>query len=102
MAITVQDAVRFAKKYLSELYADDPPKDLALEEIELSDQGGSKVWAVTLGFHRNKRVTAVPSPRHSLFSLEPPLPQVEHRVYKTIQVDAESGAFVKMDMRLVS
>lgn len=98
--IPMKDAVSHAKASLNELYQDDPPRELALEEIELADDGGRKLWAVTLGFHRAKKVTALNS--GSVFQgLGLPLSQVEHRVYKTVFVDATTGEFVKMDIRQV-
>lgn len=101
--LDVKEAVKSAKRALQELYSDDPLKDLALEEIELTEEAGRKMWAVTLGFHRTKRVSEVPASRVTQYwSLRPEPPaQVEHRVYKTVFIDADSGAFVKMDMRLL-
>ena len=44
-SIPVQEAVKNAKKSLLELYADDPPKALALEEIEFVNDGGRLRWS---------------------------------------------------------
>lgn len=52
MAISVKEAVKAAKDALLELYEDDPPKDVALEEIEEAQEDGQDLWAVTLGFYR--------------------------------------------------
>ena len=101
-SIPVQEAVKSAKKSLLELYADDPPKGLALEEIEFVNDGGRAFWSVTLGFHRPKSVTAVGANAGSLATIfAQPTSQVEHRVYKTVFIDANTGDFVKMDMRQV-
>lgn len=97
--ISIKEAVGAAKKALQELYDDDPLRALALEEIELVEQGTRELWAVTLGFHRSKSVSAVQS--GALAFLQSPVQPVENRVYKTIFIDASTGAFVKMDMRLV-
>lgn len=100
--ITTKEAVAKAKSVLLELYADDLPKDLALEEIELIDLNGSKkAWAVTLGFHRARRVTAVTTPSSSMLEIVGRQPVLEHRVYKTLVIDADTGEFVRMDIRLV-
>lgn len=103
MPISVKDAVRLAKEVLTQLYEDDPPRALALEEIELVKNDGVDIWSVTLGFFRNKSVSTLSgSGANSLAMMgliEPP--QVEHRVYKTVFIDAETGNFVKMDMRQV-
>ena len=101
-SIPVQDAVKSAKKSLLDLYADDPPKALALEEIEFVNDGGRDLWSVTLGFHRAKSVTAVGGNTPSWAAIYgQPANQVEHRVYKTVFIDANTGDFVKMDMRQV-
>lgn len=101
-AIPVTEAVRHAKESLLALYQDDRPEALALEEIELVKDGDRSLWSVTLGFHRRKLVSAVGG--GSAFSLAgygTPPAQVEHRVYKTVFIDASTGEFVKMDIRLV-
>jgi hypothetical protein len=102
-SIPAKDAVRRAKESLIDLYQDDKPKALALEEIELVKDGDRSLWSVTLGFHRPKSVSAV-SGGSSAFSLAgygAPPAQVEHRVYKTVFIDASTGEFVKMDIRQV-
>lgn len=97
--ISIKEAVQTAKETLRDvLYSDDPVRSLALEEIELVEQGGHELWAVTLGFHRSKSVSTVQPGALAYF--QPPS-QVENRVYKTLLIDANTGAFVKMDMRLV-
>lgn len=99
MAINVKEAVKAAKDALLELYEDDPPKDVALEEIEKAQEDGRDLWAVTLGFYRYKNVaTKAVNQIGALFN---PVSQIEHRVYKTLFIDAVSGQFVKMDMRQV-
>ena len=98
--IPIQDAVKKAKATLIDLFHDDPPKELALEEIELTDEGQRKLWAVTLGFHRARKVTALSS-GGALHGLGLPIPQLEHRVYKTVLMDAATGEFVKMGIREV-
>lgn len=102
-SISVQEAVKNAKKSLLELYQDDSPKALALEEIEFVDDRTRPLWSVTLGFHRPRSVTTVETVKGldlpSMFGR--PAAQVEHRIYKTIFIDANTGEFVKMDMRQV-
>ncbi len=97
--IGVKEAVKAAKDCLLELYADDPPKALALEEIEKVNEGGRDLWAVTLGFHRQKSV--IPNTSNNLNSIYLPPPVLENRVYKTVFIDAGTADFVKMDIRLV-
>lgn len=96
--ISVKDAVTAAKKALVDLYHDDPPKNLALEEIELSTQNGKDVWEVTLGFYRARSVTVKQNHISAIFD---PQSEVENRVYKIIEIDAETGDFIKMGIRRV-
>jgi hypothetical protein len=98
--ISIKEAVLHAKESLNELYQDDPPKALALEEIELIKTDDRHLWSVTLGFHRPKSVTAVGDALLNLANMASPM-QVENRVYKTVFIDASTGEFVKMDMRQV-
>lgn len=94
--ISVKDAVVTAKKAIAELYHDDPPKSLALEEIELITKEGKKVWEVTLGFYRARSVIARANHLASIFE---PQSEMENRTYKIIEIDAESGEFLRMSMR---
>ena len=100
--ISMKEAVGRAKSALNELYEDDPPRALALEEIELQGDGNSQLWAVTLGFQRKRDVSVVRD-RNSIHDLlgTSPSAEVVHRVYKTVLIDASSGEFVKMDIRQV-
>ena len=102
-SIPVQEAVKSAKKSLLELYADDPPKALALEEIEFVNDDGRAFWSVTLGFHRSKHKLAdqVAKPSIPSYLKPPPESEIENRIYKTVFIDANTGDFVKMDMRQV-
>ncbi len=100
-SIPVQDAVKSAKKSLLELYADDPPKALALEEVEFVADDKRPLWSVTLGFYRPKSVSVNHPPASVTSFFSPPALETENRVYKTVFVDAHTGDFVKMDMRQV-
>jgi len=99
--VSVKDAVTFAKNAITELYDDDPPKNLALEEIELTNKGGKEVWEVTLGFYRVRSVTTKPNQLSAIFESFGSQSEVENRVYKIIEIDAETGHFLKMGIRRV-
>lgn len=73
-------------------------RDVALEEIELVTEGNVEFWAVTLGYYKKRSISVMSSGFNNLF--QPP-DNVENRVYKTIMIDAKTGDFVKMDMRIV-
>lgn len=95
-AINVKEAVKAAKDALLDLYDDDPPAAMALEEVEKTQKDGRELWVVTLGFDRNRTST------NSIASIfNPSVSPSGHRVYKTLFIDAGTGAFVKMDMRQV-
>lgn len=96
-AISMKQAVSIAKQHIKELYEDDPLQGLALEEIELVTDSHGERWAVTLGFFRAKSVR--PHSTTSMNMFLPPAP-IENRVYKIVMIDANSGDFVKMDIRI--
>lgn len=97
--ISFQDAIRTAKATLQQLYSDDPVREVALEEIELVKEDNRELWAVTLGYFKKRSVSTAANSTLAFFSQHPL--QVENRVYKTLLIDAETGLFVQMDMRLV-
>ena len=100
--ISFQEAIKIAKKTMQELFCDDQITELSLEEIELEERDRREIWAVTLGYYKKRSVS---TPKASLGSLsfyqrEEPL-QIENRVYKTLLIDAKTGSFIKMDMRII-
>lgn len=98
-SISFQDAVGTAKVTLRDLFSDDPVGEIALEEIELVEEDSRKLWAVTLGYYKKRSVSTTTNSTLHFFSSQPV--QVENRVYKTILIDAETGLFDRMDMRIV-
>jgi len=96
--ISVKEAVSCAKRAIAELFEDDPLKNLALEEIELTTKDDKKVWEVTLGFFRPRSVTSSLNQLSAIFEQQR---EVENRVYKTIEIDAETGDFLRMGIRLI-
>lgn len=101
-SISAPAAVLRAKETLKDLYEDDPPRALALEEVELVNDSNHSMWSITLGFHRQKSVAVHASAGALASYLSPTASHIENRVYKTIYIDAETGDFVKMDMRNTS
>lgn len=92
VAINVKAAVKAAKEAFFELYEDDPPAAMALEEVAKTEERGRELWAVTMGFDRDKNVAIKTANSVS---------EIEQRVYKTLFIDAESEEFVRMDIRQV-
>lgn len=92
--INVKDAVAAAEEFARSLYEDSELRHLRLEEVELS--GDERSWLVTLGWvepavARGGLSLALPSTLEKL-----------PRVYKTFNVDAESGEVHSMKIRNVS
>lgn len=99
--IKMKEAVAAAKAAIADLYDDVSPLDgLGLEEIELTTASGRELWAITLGFYKPKKVPAVGG--GAVSSMLQATTKVENRDYKTIYIDALTGDFVKMEMRLVA
>lgn len=96
--ISFQSAVKAARSALDALFADDPVRDVALEEIELVTEGSNELWAVTLGYYKKRSVSPMTGGFNNIF--QPP-DKIENRVYKTLFINANTGDFVKMDMRIV-
>ncbi len=48
--MNVQEAVRAAKAFVAETFAEETPTNIGLEEVEFDERGG--VWRVTIGFSR--------------------------------------------------
>jgi hypothetical protein len=94
--VSVKEAVTFAKNAITELYHDDPLRNLALEEIELTTKDGREVWEVTLGFYRVRSVVAKSNQLSTIFA---PQTEVENRAYKIVEIDAETGQFLRMGIR---
>lgn len=82
--INVKDAVAIAIQYFTELFQH-PFSDLALEEVEMSDDG--RLWLVTLGF----QMPQTGSPLAALSGTP--------RLYKIIKVDAVSAEPKSMKVR---
>lgn len=103
-AITIKEAVAKAKTNLMELYAGEELSALALEAIEKVAEEDRSVWVVTFGFfrYRNVRVEKTSNLTSVLEYIKPPVAEIENRVYKTVFIDADTGEFLKMNMRQVS
>jgi len=94
--IDVKAAVQAASRYFQSIQGlvgiDNPPENLQLEEVEISED--RNFWLITLGFERLVR-----GEKHPLVSVEPP-PKYE-RAYKLFRVNAETGEVEAMKIREV-
>lgn len=93
--ITPREAVARAEEVARELYEGTNLRGLRLEEIARSPD--DKYWDVTLGWVEPEYRTINPANLLGMWSATDivKLP----RVYKTFQIDAESGAFHEMRIR---
>jgi hypothetical protein len=88
----VKQAVELAKKTFLEIFAEDHPVNLGLEEIEFDESSGT--WQITLGFSRpwdksNPLASAIAS-------INPP------RSYKIVKISDESGKLMSIKNREIA
>jgi len=89
---TMHEAIQIAKAYVLDVYADNPPRDLRLEEIERSED--DRDWIITLGYQSfdydpNRRAL------NMLFPTDLRVP----RDLKVVRVNATSGEVYSMKTR---
>jgi hypothetical protein len=75
VSVQPKEAVAIAKSYVAELFADEQPSDIGLEELDFEDR--SHRWRVTIGFARPwDRTTGVTDL----------LGRTLHRAYKVVTI----------------
>ncbi len=87
--LDVKQAVRSANDYLNGLYDPHEIANLALEEVELSED--ERYWFVTLGFSR--RVSLPTNPFQAFGTPK------GTRVYKILKLRADTGQVISMKIR---
>lgn len=76
--MTVKDAVQQASKYLPEVFPSATGRELLLEGVEKTDDGG--FWKITFSYEEpSKPATSAAT--------------VPHRVYKTVKLRDQDGEF---------
>lgn len=92
--LTVKEAVQAAQGWVRDLYPESDIRHLRLEEVEFAEF--DRLWRITLGWTE-------PAVRQNGFAaaLQHEL-QALPRVYKTLEVDAETGAVKSMKIREVA
>ena len=91
----VKEAAREARKYVSELFADDKATDIALEEVDFDHE--SNAWLITIGFMR-------PSPGIKTVDariISPWLRPLE-RSYKVVHINDETGKVTALSDRFLA
>ena len=84
--ITVKEAVRRAIQFLAVVQESNPPEDVTVEEVELSDDG--LFWLITIGaFPSGSSIAAMTGEG------------TYRRQYKVFKVDVNSGEVISMKMR---
>jgi hypothetical protein len=94
--IEVKDAIKIAKDYVAEVFADEGVFNIGLEEIE----HGGDVWEVTVGFSRKWD-----KPPRSPFAGITGLTADDDdraiaRTYKVVEVAADSGIVIQLRNRV--
>lgn len=87
----VQEVVRLAKRYLADVFQDESPKNIGLEEIEFDERDNE--WDVTLGFSRpwDSRGTVLAT----AMGAEPP----SKRTYKVVRISNADGRMLAIKLR---
>jgi hypothetical protein len=92
--LTLKEAVQVTQDWVRQLYDESVLKHLRLEEVELSED--ERYWNITLGW---VEPAVAENPFDAALSSGA---RVLPRVYKTLVVDAQSGAVKSMKIREVA
>lgn len=90
--MNVKEAVKKAIAHVAEVFEDEKPTNIGLEEVTLNEQ--EKVWEVTIGFSRPWDY-----PSGLVTTLQPQNPK---RQYKVVEIDNQTGEFKSIKIREVS
>ena len=93
----VKEAAQMARKYVADVFADDEISSVGLEEVEFDD--GAAVWRITLSFLR-------PTGTMTDLDIIAGMPRAGRsrnvrRLYKTVNVDDESGRVISVKHRVL-
>lgn len=84
----VKEAVRIAREYITDLFADENVKHVGLEEVEFDDL--SSVWNITIGFYRSWELPKDPPSFTLVFEGSAP-PSLTRRSYKIVRIRDDDG-----------
>jgi len=90
----VSEAVRTARAYIADLFADEKIIEIGLEEVRIDDG----VWEVTIGFRRPwpKRIRTESDRMHEIFK---PKYKFQDRWYKLVKIRDSDGVVLGVDDR---
>ncbi len=95
--INVLRAVSIASARIKELYLDQNPQNVLVEEVRFEFE--SNRWEITIGFSRNANLI----PASSISKMNIPIGQMQSydpdRKYKLVEVDGTSGAVLALRTR---
>lgn len=86
----VKDAVKLAKAFVADLFADENLTNLGLEEVERDE--ASKTWNITIGFSRPWNTT-----RNALTTLTGEA--VAKRVFRVVRIDDVTRQVISVTRR---
>ncbi len=89
--ITAKKAIEKAKWIVEDMFSDEKPQDIGLEEIRTEDDGD--VWVVIIGFSRpwDQPINRyAPSIRATLTDVFP------RRSFKVVRIDGETGKMISL------
>lgn len=89
----VKDAVRSAKRYVADLFADEQPDEIGLEETEYDNK--EKEWRITIGF---RRILVGTNRKGALKGF--PVPRAE-RSFKIVRIRDSDGAVLGVADRIL-
>jgi hypothetical protein len=94
--IDVKKAVEVAIEYIEDLYSSEDVADIALEEVELSED--ERYWLITIGI---TRTYSKPLEKVTVSPVFIPLSKTytTNRDYKTIKIDANTGEAKSLKIR---
>jgi hypothetical protein len=87
----VQEAIRLAKHYVADVFSDEEPTNVGLEEVEFDD--ADQTWNVTIGFSRPWNSTK--SVLANLSGEAPP----KKRAYKIVRIRDNDGKMIAIKRR---
>jgi len=91
----VNEAVRTAKAYVGDLYAEEKVVEIGLEEVSYDES--ERAWHVTIGFRRpwKKRISKGSEGIAAMFTI----PEIEDRWYKSVVVRDSDGQVLALSDR---
>ena len=94
----VKEAVRVAKAWVSEVFAEEHVHDIGLEETVFEESSGR--WLITVGFRR-RIGRAAKLQDQSVIDMLRAGQGIENRCYKVVLVDDKTGKVIEMRDRLL-